>query len=89
MESSLPIDTSFSPRRSAFHAQMRAEVRFGVGEIASAMNDLRQADTNGLLDLLWLDRCPVFDGVRAMADFVTIRENTVVRAARVGRVFDP
>jgi serine/threonine-protein kinase len=89
MEAALPIDKRFSPRRSAFHAQIRAEVKLGAGEVAGAMTDLRQADSNGLLDLLWLDRCPLFDDVRSLPEFVTIRESTAARIERVARVLDP
>lgn len=57
--------------------------------VASAMLDLKRADKNGLIDLLWLDRCPVFEGMRAMPEFVTVRESTARRVERIERVLEP
>jgi eukaryotic-like serine/threonine-protein kinase len=88
MEASLPIDKRFAPRRTAFHAQVRAEIKLAAGDVAGAMSDLRHADASGLLDLVWLDRCPVFDDVRALPEFATIRENTATRVERVTRILD-
>jgi serine/threonine-protein kinase len=88
MEAALPMHRSISLRRSSFHGQIRTEVKLAAGETRSAMADLRQSDANGLLDLLWLDRCPLMDDLRETPDFVTIRENTAARADRVARALD-
>jgi eukaryotic-like serine/threonine-protein kinase len=88
MEEALPIDKRYAQRRSAFHGQIRIEVKLRAGDIADAMTDLRHTDSNGLLDLVWLDRCPVFDEVRSLPEFIAVRESTEARVARVARVLD-
>ena len=86
MERQLPIDPRFSPRQNAFHAQIRTEVQLAAGEIDRALADLRHADSNGLLDLLWLDRCPLFDGLRGSPELAAVRETTAARVERTARV---
>jgi eukaryotic-like serine/threonine-protein kinase len=89
LETSLPFDPQFLPRRLSFHAQYRVEVKLAAGEVDSALADLRVGDSNGLLDLLWLDRNPIFDRVRDRPEFAAIRATTAVRAERVARILDP
>lgn len=89
IDTALPVTLAFSPRRLTYHAQIRTEVKLASGAIAAAMSDLRSADTNGLLDILWLDRCPLFDSVRSFPEFRLIRESTGARAARIVRILDP
>jgi tetratricopeptide (TPR) repeat protein len=79
MQALLPVDKRFAPRQRAFHGQLRVEIQLSAGEIEGAMTDLRLADSNSLLDILWLDRCPVFDRWRAAPEFMTIRESTAGR----------
>ncbi len=86
LESHLPIDTRFSPRQSAFHAQIRIEVKLAAGAFETALTDLRHADANGLLDLLWLDRCPLFAVLRGSAELANIRESTAARVDRILRI---
>ena len=89
VESSLPLDVRFQPRRLAFHAQVRTELKLGGGRIEEGLADLRTADANGLIDILWLDRCPVFDAVRDRPEFETVRKSTAGRADRVVEILDP
>jgi len=86
MQRQLPIDPRFSPRQNAFHAQIRTEVQLAAGEIDRALTDLRHADSNGLLDLLWLDRCPLFDVLRGSPELALIRESTATRVERTARI---
>jgi len=72
----LPLELRFQPRRIAFHAQVRTEAKLGGGRIEAALADLRVADANGLLDILWLDRCALFDKVRDRPEFIAIRKST-------------
>jgi serine/threonine-protein kinase len=85
----LPFDNRYPPRRLAFHAQLRVEAKLGMRDLDGALHDLRVADTNGLLDLMWLDHCLIFDAVRGSQEFATIRENTALRAERVRRILAP
>ena len=89
IDASLPLEVRFQPRRVAFHAQVRTEAKLGGGRIEAALADLRTADANGLLDILWLDRCALFDKVRDRPEFIAIRKSTADRAERVADVLDP
>ena len=89
LQGSLALDARFMPRRLCFHAQMRIECKLGARDIDGALADLRVADANGLLDLLWLDHCPLFEGLRDRPEFVAIHESTTGRADRVLRVLVP
>jgi serine/threonine-protein kinase len=89
LEASLPFDARYHPKRVSFHAQIRTEMKLGGGRIEEALADLRVADNNGLLDLLWLDRCGLFDVVRDRPEYITIRKSTAERAARVIEILDP
>jgi serine/threonine-protein kinase len=89
LEAGLALDPSFLPRRLAFHAQFRVEVKLGGGDVEGALQDLRVGDANGLIDLLWLDRNPLFDGLRDRPEVVAVRASTAARAERVARILDP
>ena len=58
LDAALPIAEAFAPRRLAFHAQIRAEIKLAGGAIEAGLSDLQASDANGLIDLFWLDRCP-------------------------------
>jgi tetratricopeptide (TPR) repeat protein len=89
VEESLALDRAYQPRRVSFHAQVRTELKLGGGRIEEGLVDLRVADSNGLLDLLWLDRCPLFDLVRHRPEYIAIRKSTAERAERVLAILDP
>lgn len=84
----LSLDAPFAPRRLCFHAQLRVEIKLATGDVDAAMKDLLGADAHGLVDLVWLDRCPLFDGLRDRAEFVTVRAKTAARAQRVLQAID-
>jgi len=89
LETGLAFDSRFLPRRLSFHAQFRVEVKLAGGDVESALQDLRVGDNNGLLDVLWLDRNPLFDAVRDRPEFIAIRASTAARAERVASILDP
>ncbi len=84
----LPVDASRPPRRAAFNAQLRAEMFAYVGMHTEALEALRSADGNGIIDIVWLDRCPLFAPLRNEPDFVTIRGRIALRASRVVAAID-
>ncbi|MEA2749658.1 MAG: eukaryotic-like serine/threonine-protein kinase [Myxococcales bacterium] len=86
VDAALPIDSRLKPRRVSFHAQIRTELKLGGGRIEEALADLRVADSNGLLDRLWLDRCPLFDLVRDRPEYLAIQKSTTARAERVAEI---
>jgi serine/threonine protein kinase len=70
-------------RRRAFFAQLNAEILAYVFEVDGALACVKEAVDAGLLDLLWMDRCPVLDPVRADARFAPLRAQVDERAQRV------
>jgi serine/threonine-protein kinase len=64
-------------RMPVFLEQARAEFFAAKGRVEDALAALTSSVDAGLVDLLWLDRCPVLDGVRGDARFAPLR-------ARVG-----
>jgi TolB-like protein/predicted Ser/Thr protein kinase len=70
-------------RRPIFFRQLRAEAFAFVGDDDTALLALDEAATLGLIDLVWLDRCPLFDALRADERFVATRDRVAERAARV------
>lgn len=90
MEAAMPLNGAVVPRRASFFAQVRTELKLATGHVESGLQDLRAADANGLLDLDWLDRCPLFGEVRrTSAVFAEVRESTARRAARVVEILVP
>ena len=85
----LPATGRYPPRRLSFHAQIRSEIKLATNDIDGGLVDLRIADTNGLLDLMWLTRCPVFDVVRDHPEYQSILRSTTARAARVIEILEP
>ena len=89
LEHGLAFDPSFVPRRLCFHAQYRVDIKLAGGDVEGALHDLRVGDKNGLLDVLWLDRNPLFDAIRERPEVIAIRASTAARAERVARVLAP
>jgi serine/threonine-protein kinase len=68
--------------------QVRAENYAAVGEIDEAIAAVEDAVAAGLLDLVWLERCRVFDAARGRAGFndcVTKVRERVRRISKVAR----
>jgi serine/threonine-protein kinase len=72
-------------RTQALACQARAEVALARGLDDEALETLARAVDLGLIDLLWLDGCPLFDTLRPLPRFVALRDRVVERAARVQR----
>jgi len=71
-----------SRRRSLFF-QLNAEVFAYAFEIDHALASIESAIASGLIDLLWMDRCPVFEPVRRDARFAALRTQVAERAQRI------
>lgn len=86
----LPVDQSRTPRRASFNAQIRAEVAGASpgNNVVATLDALRHADSNQLVDLVWLDRCSLFDPIRTLPEFVAIREHVAIRARRAIETLD-
>ncbi|MBX3259688.1 MAG: protein kinase [Labilithrix sp.] len=84
----LPVDASRPPRRASFNAQLRAEMHAFFRMDAETFEALRACDANGLVDVVWLDRCPLFDPLRGEPEFTTIQNRVALRARRVTATLD-
>lgn len=69
-----------SARRLAFGHQLRAEVAGHLGGIGEALDELEAASRAGLIDVLWLNRCPQLASVRDEDRFHAVREVVQDRA---------
>jgi serine/threonine-protein kinase len=87
-DETLPVDGSRSSRNVAFHGQMRCEIHVAMGESANALDALRIADASGLLDLVWLEKCPLLAPLRGTRDYQDVLAHTKERAARVIAALD-
>jgi eukaryotic-like serine/threonine-protein kinase len=83
-----PTDTATNQRRASFNAQIRAEVLGAANARDLALEAITEADANGLLDLVWLENCPVLDTLRDSPVYQGARRRTGMRAARVRDVLD-
>jgi TolB-like protein/predicted Ser/Thr protein kinase len=72
--------TGAPPRLRAFFAQLIAEFHALGGERPPAIAALVEADALGLVDIAWLDRCPLLAGFDIDPGFVAVRERVRARA---------
>ncbi|MBX3232556.1 MAG: hypothetical protein KIT84_16395 [Labilithrix sp.] len=83
MEAQLPYDASVPPRRASLNAQFRAELRCALGALDQALEALRVSTEQGLIDVLWLERCPLLDPIRPRPEFQQLSSRVTDRAQRV------
>ena len=72
---------SGSPRQRAFFHQLAVEFYGAAGQRAEALEALEAAVEHPLIDILWLDRCPVLASLREDASFARSRAIVAARAA--------
>jgi serine/threonine-protein kinase len=70
-------------RRRAFFNQLKAEIHMCTGEEDAALSALEAADAASLLDVTWLDCCPLFGPVRQSPRFRRVHAGVAERAAEV------
>lgn len=59
--------------------QYRTEIALTLGDETAAFNALDDAVRTGLVDLVWLDMCPLFEGHRAHPRFLELRKRVELR----------
>ncbi|MCB9607086.1 MAG: protein kinase [Polyangiaceae bacterium] len=88
----LDVDSIFNPalgsshsssRGAAFRHQIRCELLAIQGDTQQAMIDLEQSVAAGLIDLLWLEHCPLLAGLRSRPEFEPLRREVAGRADAV------
>jgi serine/threonine-protein kinase len=67
-------------RRPMFLRQIAAEMLAFVGRDDSALHMTVEADALGLIDVTWMDRCPLFASMRSSPEFVAVRDRVATRA---------
>jgi hypothetical protein len=70
-------------RGTVFGLQLLAEVALLHAQPALAWDTIAAAETLGLMDIVWLDRCPLFDEHRGNPDMIAVRARVAERAERV------
>lgn len=70
-------------RRHAFFAQVDAELAVFLGLNDRAIEAIRRAIDAGLIDILWLDRCPLFEEIRKTFLFRVERTRLAERASQI------
>jgi serine/threonine-protein kinase len=74
-------------RRGSFYPQMGAELASFVGNHDEVVRMVQLAVDSGLLDVVWLDSCPLLAGLRSDARFSPLRAEVAARAARVSAAY--
>jgi serine/threonine-protein kinase len=72
-----------SARRRVLFLQMHAEILGFLGEREPTLEALRCVSEEGLIDLFWLERCPLFDDLRADPRFVEVLDTVGRRADEI------
>jgi len=72
---------SGSPRQRTFFLQLSAEMLSHAGRLAEALEALNATTELPLIDILWLDRCPVLAPLRDDPAFARVRAIVAARAA--------
>ena len=75
--------SSRAVRRPLFFRQLTAEVFAFTGRNDEALGMIESADAIGLIDLAWIDHCPLLDPLRASPRYVAVRARVADRARAV------
>jgi serine/threonine-protein kinase len=78
-----PATAEAGSRRRALFFQLSAELFAYVFEVDQALEYIQAAIRSGLLDLVWMDMCPVLEPVRRDARFAALRAEVDARAQAV------
>jgi serine/threonine-protein kinase len=75
-------------RRPIFYRQLKAEALAYVGQAEAASAAIEDAASLGLIDIVWVDRCPLFDALKDSPVFAKARARVAALATRVLDAFD-
>jgi hypothetical protein len=74
-------------RRPIFYRQLKAEAFAYAGAQELALKSIEEAASLGLIDVVWMDRCPLLESLRGTARFAELRAQIAGRAALVLEAF--
>lgn len=74
-------------RRRALFFQLNAEVFCFVGNHDRALRAVAGAIGSGLIDVVWMDRCPLLGPLRTSPEWTALRATVAARARRVVEAF--
>jgi serine/threonine-protein kinase len=77
------LSATQNPRFASLAGQLATEVHAGLGQLGEARIHLLRGATSVLVDLDWMDHCPLLEPLRAMADWEEIRRRVRTRAEAV------
>ncbi len=77
-----------TPRRASHHFQLIAEWCGFVGDRAGGLEALERSQALGLVDALWIERCPLLDEFRGTRRFETVHDVIRARARDALTAFD-
>jgi serine/threonine-protein kinase len=77
-----------APRFRTLLYQIAAEFHACVGNVETSLERLEVAVRLGLIDIEWLDRCPLFGAIRTTPKFSELRREVDARAAAIRAAFD-
>ncbi len=70
-------------RRHAFLFQLRAEVSGYVGDVEQTILSLRRSVEVGLIDRIWLERCPLLEDARSDPRFAPLHAAVIARTEAI------
>ncbi len=79
----LDVEGERGARRAAFMCQLRAEVSGYIGDRDQTFVSLQRAVDVGLIDRIWLERCPLLDEARGDPRFAAIHAEVVARTQTI------
>jgi serine/threonine-protein kinase len=74
-------------RRRSFVRQVQAEVEGFLGRNEEVVTALRLSADDGLVDLMWLERCPLLDAVRGSPGYAAVHAVVKRRAEEILAVY--
>jgi serine/threonine-protein kinase len=77
------VELAGSQRRRSFFSQLAAECAGYINRPEAGLQSVREGLDYGLLDLAWLDHCPVLAPIRALPDYPEVRARLAARAQAI------
>ena len=75
-------------RRRSFFSQVAAEISAYLGLNDDALTALEDAAAAKLIDIFWIDHCPLFDEIRSLPRFIAVRQIVDTRAKEILACFE-